>query len=154
MGAASSSGGVAPLLPGSAVSASQVGEAVKALGAPYIPYAAKLEENGIDGAFLEAITAVDLPGLLADIGVTSGLHQKKLEIVFNTFKSGGSEESRPVSDVQTPYARPSVTIKAFAGFLSHFKLECGTEARTVVEALVSRLPPDLNELKTISSFFW
>ena len=32
---------------------------------------------------------------------------------------------------RTPYARPSVIIKAFSGFLSHFKLECGTEARLV-----------------------
>ena len=90
MGAFGSKNTVAPMLPASALSASQVSEAVKVLGAPYAPYAEKIQENGIDGAFLEAITGEDLPGLLADIGVTSGLHQKKLEIVFNSFKSGGS----------------------------------------------------------------
>ena len=71
MGASSSKTAVAPILPATALSASQVAETVKALGAPYIPYAVKLEENGIDGAVLEAITTDDLPGLLADIGVTS-----------------------------------------------------------------------------------
>ena len=75
MGASSSKTAVAPILPATALSASQVAETVKALGAPYIPYAVKLEENGIDGAVLEAITTDDLPGLLADIGVTSSLHQ-------------------------------------------------------------------------------
>ena len=63
----------------------------------------------MDGAFLDAITADDLPGLFADIGVTSSFHQKKLEIVFTSFKSGGSspEESSPASGIQTPYARHS-----------------------------------------------
>ena len=126
MGAASSKTSVAPILPGTTLSSSQIAEAVKALGPPYIPYAEKLEENGMDGAFLEAITAADLSGLLADIGVTSSFHQKKLEIVFNSFKSGGIIES-----VEKPNDKPSQILKAFASFLSHYKLECGTEARLV-----------------------
>ena len=99
----------APILPATALSASQVAEAVRALGESYIPYAEKLEKDGMDGTFLEAITAEDLPGLFADIGVTSSFHQKKLEIVFTSFKSGGSspEESSPASGIQTPYARHS-----------------------------------------------
>ena len=115
----------APILPATALSASQVAETVKALGAPYIPYAEKLEENGIDGAVLEAITTDDLPGLLADIGVTSGLHQKKLEVVFNSFKAGAGGIGAGNTNA------PADAIKAFAAFLSHYKLECGTEARLV-----------------------
>ena len=137
MGASGSKNAVAPILSATQLSAGQVAEAVRALGESYIPYAEKLEKDGMDGTFLEAITAEDLPGLFADIGVTSSFHQKKLEIVFNSFKAGGSspEEIRPASGIQTPYARPSVIIKAFAGFLSHFKLECGTEARLVQQNL-------------------
>ena len=125
MGASSSKTAVAPILPATALSASQVAETVKALGAPYIPYAVKLEENGIDGAVLEAITTDDLPGLLADIGVTSGLHQKKLEVVFNSFKAGAGGIGAGNTNA------PADAIKAFAAFLSHYKLECGTEARLV-----------------------
>ena len=132
MGASASKSAVTPMLPASALSASQVSEAVKVLGAPYAPYAEKIQENGIDGAFLEAITGEDLPGLLADIGVTSGLHQKKLEIVFNSFKSGGSGTVDGPLDIMKESVE---AMKAFAGFLSHFKLECGTEARLVQQNL-------------------
>ena len=134
MGASGSKNAVAPILPATQLSAAQVAEAVKALGVPYAPYAEKLEENGMDGSFLDAITTDDLPGLLADIGVTSSFHQKKLEVVFNSFKAGESssdDDAAFTGGIQTPYSRPSVSIKAFAGFLSHYKLECGTEARLV-----------------------
>ena len=50
MGASSSKSAVAPILPASSLSASQVAEAVKALGEPYIPYTETLERNGMDGA--------------------------------------------------------------------------------------------------------
>ena len=98
MGASGSRTAVAPILPATQLSASQVAEAVKALGTPYAPYAEKLQENGIDGAFLESVTTDDLPGLLADIEVTSGLHQKKLKLVFNSFKSGGAAALEPPED--------------------------------------------------------
>ena len=143
MGASGSKTAVAPILPASQLSAAQVAEAVKALGGPYVGYAEKLEENGMDGVFLEETSADDLPGLFEDIGVTSNFHKKKLSIVFNSFKasgdvgSGGGDgngDSGPASDgiqIQAAHASPLGIIKAFAGFLSHFKLECGTEARLV-----------------------
>jgi hypothetical protein len=40
-----------------------------------------------------------------------------------------------------PTARPAGSAKTFAGFLSHFKLECGTEARLVHDMLAATLPP-------------
>ena len=43
MGASGSKNAVAPILPATALSASQVSEAVKSLGTPYIPYAEQLE---------------------------------------------------------------------------------------------------------------
>ena len=138
MGSSSSKTAVAPILPATTLSSGQVSETVKALGAPYVSYAEKIEENGIDGTFLEAITADDLPGLLLDIGVTSGLHQKKLEIVFNSFKSSGGSNGveGDSNDSDVP------AIKAFAGFLSHYKLECGTEARFVQVQLKPILDKD------------
>ena len=90
MGASGSKTAVAPILPATQLSAAQVADAVRALGESYIPYAEKLEKDGMDGPTLDAITADDLPGLLADIGVTSTFHQKKLEVVFKSFKSGGN----------------------------------------------------------------
>ena len=131
MGASGSKTAVAPILPATQLSAAQVAEAVKAIGESYIPYAEKLEKDGMDGAFLEAITTNELPGLLADIGVTSSFHQKKLEIVFNSFKSSGGSNGveGDSNDSDVP------AIKAFAGFLSHYKLECGTEARLVQQNL-------------------
>ena len=136
MGASSSKTAVAPILPAIALTASQVAEAVKELGAPYVAYAEKLQENGMDGNMLGTITAQDLPGLFEDIGVTSTFHKKKLESVFNSFKSG-----RGVKDIQAP----SETVKAFAGFLSHYKLECGTEARLVqlqLKPIIEKNPID------------
>ena len=59
MGASSSKTAVAPILPASQLSATQVAEAVKALGGPYVGYAEKLEENGMDGVFLEETSADD-----------------------------------------------------------------------------------------------
>ena len=79
MGALGSKTAVAPILPASQFSTAQVADSVRALGPSYVPYAVKLEQEGIDGAVLEAVSVDDLPGLFADIGVTSSLHQKKLE---------------------------------------------------------------------------
>ena len=51
MGASGSKTAVAPILPATQLSAAQVAEAVKAIGESYIPYAEKLEKDGMDGAF-------------------------------------------------------------------------------------------------------
>ena len=136
MGPSRSKPAVAPILPATQhLSASQVAEVVKALGESCIPYAEKLEKDGIDGDVLEAVTADDLSGLLTDIGVTSSLHQKKLEVVFKSFKAtfgSGDGDGHGSDGIQTAYVSPSDASKAFAGFLSlYYKLECGAEARLV-----------------------
>ena len=138
MGASGSKTAVAPILPASQFSAAQVADSVRALGPSYVSYAEKLAQEGIDGAVLEAVSVDDLPGLFTDIGVTSSLHQKKLEVAFKSFISGSNGEidgAATASGVQAPDVQPSVIIKAFAGFLSHYKVECGTEARLVQQNL-------------------
>ena len=136
MGASGSRNAVAPILPATQLSAAHVAEAVKALGDPYISYSTKVVDDGMDGAFLQTLADEDLVSVLQEIGVTSIVHRKKLEALFKSFKDsasadGSGDDGGPGTAIQTPYAHLSVTIKAFAGFLSHFKLECGTEARLV-----------------------
>ena len=129
MGAVSSSpSSVTPVLPAnvSALTAQDVAAQVRALGKPYEGYADKVEENGLDGSFLEELTADDLPGIFTDIGVQSTMHQKKLSAVLKVLKLN-SAETQPSYDEDDP--------KKFAGFLSHFKHECGTEARLVQQNL-------------------
>ena len=145
MGASGSKSAVAPILPATQLSAAQVAEAVKALGEPYVPYSTKVEEDGMDGAFLQTLADEDLVSVLQEIGVTSIVHKKKLEALFKSFKDGASasnDDGRPGGGIQTPYTRPSAIIKAFAGFLSHYKLECGTEARFVQVQLKPILDKD------------
>ena len=126
---------VAPILPATRLSAARVAEAVKALGDPYAPYSTKVEEDGMDGAFLETLADEDLVSVLQEIGVTSIVHKKKLEALFKSFKDCGSassgDASAPAEMQPTANGRASTFMKAFAGFLSHYKLECGTEARLV-----------------------
>ena len=138
MGTSGSKTAVAPILPASQFSTAQVADSVRALGPSYVSYAEKLAQEGIDGAVLEAVSVDDLPGLFADIGVTSSLHQKKLEVAFKSFISdsnGRTHDAASASGVKAPDVQPSVFIKAFAGFLSHYKVECGTEARLVQQNL-------------------
>ena len=91
MGATSSS---ARILPAdvTAFSAAEVAAQVRALGKPYEGYADKIEENGLDGSFLEELTSDDLPGIFADIGVVSTMHQKKLSAVFRSLKAPAGGE--------------------------------------------------------------
>ena len=126
MGATSSSpSSVTPILPAnvSALTAADVASEVRSLGKPYEGYAGKIEENGLDGSFLEELTADDLPGIFTDIGVQSTMHQKKLSAVFKALKSTSTDLQQRSHDESAA--------KKFAGFLSHFKHECGTEARLV-----------------------
>ena len=135
--------------------AQDVAAQVKDLGAPYHGYALKIEENGVDGAFLDAISLSDLPDLFKDLEVTSMLHKKKLELVFKGIKGegGGPQEGVAMPSNETKEGKEEkssggvvdlrVALKKYAGFLSHFKLECGTEARLVqqnLKAIVEKNP--------------
>ena len=92
MGASASKSAVAPILPAGQLSASHVAEAVRALGNPYAPFAAKIEEDGMDGAFLQTLADEDLVSVLQEIGVTSIVHRKKLEALFKSFNDGENPE--------------------------------------------------------------
>ena len=125
-----------------AATSQDVAAQVAALGEPYEPYAKKIDADGVDGAFLDGISPEDLPSLFTELGVTSAIHKKKLELIFQSFKSNNASAGAPQEGAAMP-ADPSSAdggggamdagsiLKAFAAFLSHFKLECGTEARLV-----------------------
>ena len=135
MGAQSSTHSVVPLLPGnySELSTEDVAAQIRDLGKAYEGYAHKAIENGFDGVFLQnEVTAEDLPDVFQDLGVTSAMHQKKLAALFRSFKA--KIDGLPLSE------KP---LKKFGGFLSHFKQECGTEARLVANEMKT-LQPELN----------
>ena len=132
-GTSSSPASVTPVLESSAsssLSAQDVALQVRALGRPYEAIADNIEENGLDGPTLLNLVESDLPDIFKEIGVTSTLHQRKLETIFKAFLSSGDSGAMVVNGA----APPSVH-KMYAGFLSHFKHECGTEARLVQKYL-------------------
>ena len=143
MGAGQSTNAVTPLLPESYSELTTEGVAaqVRALGEVYNSYADNILRDGMDGHFLKnEVSEADLPDIFRDLGVSSTLEQKKLAALFRTFKStfddGGDAPPRRSSGGKS-------SKKKFGGFLSHFKQECGTEARLVYDRL-GQLHPDLN----------
>ena len=101
---------------------------------------------------MQSISTVDLPSLFTELGVTSAIHKKKLELIFATFKSNELPKdgvAMPISDgsaaVNSKRQDLDSILNAFAAFLSHFKQECGTEARLVqqnLRAILEKAPLD------------
>ena len=129
-------------------SAKEVAEEVAALGDAYLPHAKQAEENGIDGAFLMDCTEEDLSSLFDDLNATSVTHKRKLSITFKSFKENVGR-SRIRNDENLSYVvatkelspLPTMTQgKRYRGFLSHFKYECGTEARLVHREMGEMMP--------------
>ena len=133
-------------------SAKEVAEEVAALGDAYLPYAKQAEVNGIDEAFLMEYTEENLSSLFDDLNVTSNMHKVKLSLTFKSFREsvGSSKTSNdenvndgPTNVVTTQELSPLPTItkgKRYRGFLSHFKYECGTEARLVHSKMGEMMP--------------
>ena len=139
MGATSSRSRVSPVVVASWTEA-QLSDAIKELGPAYEAYGQACVENGITGEVLLQTDEALLPEVLQDLGVKT-VHKTRLTLEVKKLKESGTDtaemenaadESRPAnSSIQTANAPPSEIVKAFAAFLSHYKLECGTEARLV-----------------------
>ena len=130
-------------------STKEVAKEVAALGDAYLPHAKKAEENGIDGAFLMQCTEENLSSLFDDLNVTSVTHKMKLSLTFKSFKEnvGNSTTSNNDGNVTNVVATkellplPTMTQgNRYRGFLSHFKYECGTEARLVHREMGEMMP--------------
>ena len=130
-------------------SAKEVAEEVAALGDAYLPHAKQAEENGIDGAFLMDCTEEDLSSLFDALEVTSIVHKKKLSVTFKSFKENfttsrtSNNDGNVTNVVATKELSPLPTMtqgKRYRGFLSHFKYECGTEARLVHREMGEMMP--------------
>ena len=78
-------------------STSEVAAQVAALGEAYEPYAKAVADAAVDSAFLESVAKEDLPAFLADLGVASVVHQRKLELLFWEFKSAGAPDGAGMS---------------------------------------------------------
>ena len=132
------------------ITAPEVAARIRSLGESYHAYADKIEADGVDGSFLQAIEEENLATLFDDIGVTSSVHKVKLELVFKSFKSGELEGALMPAEAKDGGDFAEV-LKAYAAFLSHFKFECGTEARLVQQNLrpiieQNPLPGSSNEI--------
>ena len=141
MGAATSRSQVTPVVVASWTE-EQLSDAIKELGPAYEAYGQACVENGITGEVLLNTDEALLPEVFQDLGVKT-VHKTRLGLEVKKLKEG-SEAARvePSSSgsSQSPGGTTSstattTTTKRFAGFLSHFKHECGTEARLVQQNL-------------------
>ena len=124
------------------LTAKEVAYHLASFGKVYEPYAKQIVENDVDGDFLSKCTEADLPSLFGEFGVDSMVHKKKLSFSFANFKESATQRNAdaaagvpataPTADMkQAPQLPVMVGGKRYRGFLSHFKHECGTEARLV-----------------------
>ena len=101
--------------------------------------------NEIDGA-----TAVQLESDDIDDLTENKLDRKKLKGALGRIHAPPPSESKTSAEKETaeadekPVSKPHS--KHFASFLSHFKRECGTEARLVQQNLKPLLPEANNEV--------
>ena len=115
----------------------QVSEAIKELGPAFEAYGRACVENGITGEVLLQTDEALLPEVLQDLGVKA-VHKTRLTLEVKKLKGGPTDDAAADMLLQSGRSGsqdlPS-TKKAFAAFLSHYKLECGTEARLVQKYL-------------------
>ena len=129
MGTTSSRSQVTPVVVAS-WSEEQLSEAIKELGPAYEEYGQACVANGITGEVLLKTDEAVLPDVLQDLGVKT-MHQTRLTLEVKKLKEGSDAMETEQSSERTTNA----TSKRFAAFLSHFKHECGTEARLVQQNL-------------------
>ena len=134
------------------LTADKVASHLTSFGEMYEPYAKKLLENDVNGVFLDDCAEEDLHTLFEEVGVQSMMHKKKLSAEFKSFKeSRGSsvvaapaaadvKQAPPMPKTQAPQLPALSGGKRYRGFLSHFKHECGTEARLVHNEMSEILP--------------
>ena len=137
MGAAASVDGAASW------SEKEVASHVTSLGEAFEEYGMSIEKNALDGPTLLSLDEGDLNDLFDGLEVKK-MHRMRLAKEFKVLQSPPSlaaAEQQPVSKgfASEPEPTPK-TEKRFAGFLSHYKRECGTEARLVQQNLKNILP--------------
>ena len=122
---------------------------VKGFGEAFEGYAESIKKNGLDGPTLVGMQEEELSDWFEEIGVKK-VHQRRLAQEFKSLHSAGAAAAEPEHKIDPPASLSSATVpaptrgtrKRFTAFLSHFKRECGTEARLVHQYLQRILPPE------------
>ena len=120
-----------------------VSEHVCGLGKAFEGYSQSIEENALDGPTLLALDDGGLNEWFDEVEVKK-VHRARLAKEFKELQSSQSlaaveSQSEPKGSASESEPTPK-TGKRFAGFLSHYKRECGTEARLVHKELRDILP--------------
>ena len=120
-----------------------VAERVALLGKAFEGYSQSIEDNALDGPTLLSMDEGELDDWFDGIEVKK-MHRKRLAKELKEIQSSPSltaVDSRPTPTGFAPEPEPTPKKgKRFAGFLSHYKRECGTEARLVQDRLKNILP--------------
>ena len=130
-------------------SKNDVAAQVKDFGEAFEGYADSIEKNGLDGPTLVGMQEEELGDWFEELGVKK-VHQRRLAQEFKSLHSAGAAAAEPEHKIDPPASLGGATMlapargtrKRFAAFLSHFKRECGTEARLVHQYLQRILPPE------------
>ena len=111
-----------------------VAERVARLGKAFEGYSQSIEENALNGRTLLSLDEGELDDWFDGVEVKK-MHRKRLAQEFKALQGSSSlvvaAESKPEAKSSASEPEPTPKGKRFAGFLSHYKRECGTEARLV-----------------------
>ena len=119
-----------------------VAERVARLGKAFEGYSQSIEENALDGPTLLSLDEGELDVWFDEVEVKKA-HRTVLAKEFKALQVSSSlvaAESKPEAKSPASEPEPTPKRKQFAGFLSHYKRECGTEARLVQLELKNILP--------------
>ena len=119
-----------------------VAERVAMLGQAFEGYSQFIEKNALDGPMLLSLDEGELDDWFDEVEVKK-IHRKVLAKEFKALQVSSSlvaAESKPEAKSSASEPEPTPKGKRFAGFLSHYKRECGTEARLVQQNLKNILP--------------
>ena len=119
-----------------------VAERVARLGEAFEGYSQFIEKNALDGPTLLSLDEGRLDYWFDGFEVKM-MHRPRLAKEFRALQGSSSlvaAELKPEAKSSAPEPEPKPKGKRFAGFLSHYKRECGTEARLVQDRLKNILP--------------
>ena len=119
-----------------------VAERVSRLGQAFEGYSQSIEKNALDGPTILSLDVGELDDWFDEVEVKK-VHRTRLAKEFKALQVSPSlvaAESKPEAKSSTSEPAPTPKGKRFAGFLSHYKRECGTEARLVQDRLKNILP--------------
>ena len=134
---------------GSATSWSEkeVATHVQGIGKAFEGYGPPIEENALDGRTLLTLDEGGLNDWFDELEVKK-VHRPRLAAEFKELQLSSAYMAIEARSASKGYSASKPTEptrgsrKSFTAFLSHFKRECGTEARLVQQYMQKILPPE------------